>query len=206
IGPLAAQAPKRQPFYRPRQSARAIQPRQSGQLAVVNAASFLAGVSPGGLATIFGEDLSNVSDVVVARSLPLPTRLAGVTVLVNGIPSGIYSIAFANGEDQISFQVPWETPTGPGAAQIQVLNDDLPIARAVADSFTEDPGIFSYNGLALAVDWRSGALIGRDNPAARGDIIILYTTGNGPVSRDVRDGFAAPGDPLAYTIDPFQAM
>ena len=211
--PLFAQAQRpaaparRQPYYRPRQRAQVQpQPRQSGGLAVVNAASFLPGVSPGGLATAFGENLSNVADVVVANSLPLPTQLAGVRVMVNGVPAAIYSIAFANGEDQISFQVPWETDTGPGAVQIDVLNNGFTVASEVVDSFTEDPGIFTYNGFALAVDWRSGNLIASDNPAGTGDIIILYTTGNGPVSLNVPDGFAAPGDPLAYTADPFQAL
>ena len=203
-----ATAPARhQPYYRPRPRAQLLpQQRQSGGLAVVNAASFLPGVSPGGLATAFGENLSNVADVVVANSLPLPTQLAGVRVLVNGIPAAIYSIAFANGEDQISFQVPWETDTGAGAVEIEVLHNGFIVASEVVDSFTEDPGIFTYNGFALAVDWRSGNLIAPDNPAGPGDIIILYTTGNGPVSVNVPDGFAAPGNPLAFTADPFQAL
>jgi uncharacterized protein (TIGR03437 family) len=204
-GHLSAQPVRRQPYYRPRSAAQ-VKPRQPGQPAVVNAASFLPGVSPGSLATIFGQDLSNVADVVVANSNPLPTQLGGVTVLVNGIAAGIYSVAFANGEDQISFQVPWETNIGPDAARIDILDDGFHVASVSTDSFTEDPGIFTDNGFALAVNWRTGDLIGPDNPAAPGDIIILFTTGNGPVSLNIADRWAAPLDSLAYTVDPFQAM
>lgn len=86
-------------------------PRQSGAVDVVNAASFLPGISPGGLATVFGENLTDVSGVVVANTNPLPARLAGVEVDVNGVPAPIFSIAHTNGEDQISLQVPYGTDT-----------------------------------------------------------------------------------------------
>src|SRR5579862_8593969 len=50
-GPASA---KKLPYYRER-GASALKPRQNAGTAIVNAASFLEGISPGGLATIFGE-------------------------------------------------------------------------------------------------------------------------------------------------------
>jgi len=174
---------------------------------VVNAASFEPGVSPGCLVTIFGSDLTSVSGVVVAQSTPLPLTLANVSVLVNSVPSPIYSIAYANGQDQISFQVPSATSVGPGSAHVEVLDGDTTTADLVVDSFTEDPGIFAYDSnIAVAVNSVDGSLIGPDNPVSPGDVVVLYTTGLGPVSVSVADGYPAPSNPLAYTVDPFQVL
>ncbi len=195
------------PFYRPPKAHSALKPLQSGGAVVVNAASYEPGVSPGTLATIFGENLSDVSGVVVAAGNPLPRQLAGVSVLVNGIHAAIFSVAYANGEDQISFQVPFEVPTGPGAAEVQVLLHNFQVADVFTDSFTEDPGIFMYKGnYAIAVLASNYSLICSDNPALRGDVIILYATGLGPVTVNVPDGYAAPSNPLAYTADPSQVL
>ncbi len=177
----------------------------AGDVAIVNSASFLAGVSPGGLATIFGHNLTDVTGVVTASTNPFPTQLANVSVVINGIYAAIYTIAYANGEDQISVQVPYETPTGLGAARVQVYDYGSLVADIQADSFDEDPGIFAYQGnYALALRYPDYSLIGPNNPAARGDILILYTTGLGPLTQTPRDGYGAPSDVLASTIDPFQ--
>ena len=194
-------------YYRPRSSSTQT-PRQSGAMDVVNAASFLRGISPGGLATIFGQNLTEVSGPVVANTNPLPTRLAGVEVNVNGVPAPIFSVAYANGEDQISFQVPYEIDTGPDAATIDVFDFGNPVGNTVTDSFTEDPGIFAYGGNGYVVAQRSfdGSLIEPNNPASPGETIILYTTGLGPLSIPLQDGWGAPSNPLAYTVDPFDVL
>jgi uncharacterized protein (TIGR03437 family) len=204
----AADAGKeKQRYFRPRSAAAAV-PRQSGEPVVVNAASFLPGVCPGGLATIFGENLTTVTSTVLANTNPLPTILAGVVVHVNGIPAPIYSIAFANGKDQISIQVPYRTDTGPGAALIEVFDFGDFVGSTVVDSFIEDPGIFAYGSAAYAVAVHNsdGTLVGPSNPATPGEIIILYATGLGPLTLDLPDGYGAPSNPLAFTVDPFRAI
>lgn len=95
-----------------------------GNVVVVNAASYLPGISPGGLVTIFGKNLSNVSGSVIAGVDPLPPSLADVSVLINGRIAPVFSVAYAGGQDQISVQVPYETPTGPSAAEVQVYQGD----------------------------------------------------------------------------------
>ncbi|HEX5228527.1 MAG TPA: hypothetical protein VFW44_12485, partial [Bryobacteraceae bacterium] len=142
------------PFFRPHYNKRVashLKPHQSSGTVIVNAASYEEGISPGGLATIFGQDLTTVSGIVYANSDPLPLHLAGVEVDVSGIPAPIYGIAYAGGQDQISIQVPYDAPTGPSAAEIQVFDQGDLVADFFTDSFTEDPGIFTYDsGLAIA--------------------------------------------------------
>ena len=188
-------------YYRVR-SATVLQQSTGGPV-VVNAASFEAGVSPGGLATVYGTDLTSVSGVIVASSDPLPATLGGVSVTVNGISAALFSVAYSNGQDQISFQVPYETPAGIGAVEVDVFDHGVQTAAIMTDSFTEDPGIFVYQGsYAVATASTDGSLIGPDNPAIPGEVLVLYTTGLGPVSLNLPDGVRAPLDRLAYTIDP----
>lgn len=200
----AQPTPQKPKFTRKSQGAASQQPKATGATAIVNSASFLSGISPGGLSTIFGYNLSDVSGVVVASSNPLPTELAHVSVLINGIYAPIFSVAYNGTQDQISVQVPYSTATGPSAAYVQVYNYGQLVANTTADSYDEDPGIFTYQGnYAVATLYPSFALIGPSFPAYPNDIIILYTTGLGPLNRNLSDGYGAPSDPLAYTVDPF---
>ncbi len=77
---------------------------------VVNAASRMAPVAPGSLATIFGYGFapgmnSAPRAPTQGGSAALPTMLGGVSVKVNGVPAPIYYADF----QQINFQVPYET-------------------------------------------------------------------------------------------------
>jgi minor extracellular serine protease Vpr len=197
------------PFYRPHSNRRTrpAKPRQTGNAVIVNAASYEPGISPGGLATIFGDNLTTVSDIVLAGSNPLPTNLADVEVDVSGFPAPIYGIAYQNGEDQISIQVPYEAPTGPGAAEIQVYDAGKLVADFYTDSFTEDPGIFVYDGNFAIAEASDYSLIGPDNPAIAGEALVLYVTGLGPLNQELVDGYGSPtSPPLAETFDPYKVV
>lgn len=188
----------------PKLSGRAKPALSANGIAVVNAASFLPGISPGALVTIFGHDLSDVSGVVVANTNPLPYELANVSVDINGVPAPIFSVAYNGTEDQISVQVPYSTVTGPGSATVNVFDYGNLVGSVQADSFDEDPGIFTYQGdYVVALRFPDYSLVGPNNPASPGDYLIVYTTGLGPLSLDLRDGYGAPSNPPAYTQDPF---
>jgi uncharacterized protein (TIGR03437 family) len=148
-----------------------------------------------------------VSGTVLADSNPLPTNLAGVNVMVSGFPAPIYGIAYADGEDQISIQVPYEAPTGPGAAEIQVFDEGTLVADFFTDSFTEDPGIFTYNGNFAIAEASDYSLIGPNNLAIPGEPLVLYVTGLGPLTLNLTDGYGSPtSPPFAQTVDPFQVI
>jgi uncharacterized protein (TIGR03437 family) len=189
-----------------RSETEAARPRQaSGPPVVVNAASYLPGISPGGLATIFGENLSSVTGIVLAGTDPLPTKLADVSVTVNGVYAPLYGVAYANGENQISFQVPYETPVGLGVGVVTVYNYGVLVVTIQTDSYTEDPGIFLSTGNYASAELPDYSLISTDNPASRGDTIVLYTTGLGPLTLDLTDGYGSPvTPPFAETADSFQ--
>ena len=207
-----AETSKKTAYFRPKgaqQKAQALKtrPRDSSGPVVVNAASYLPGISPGGLATIFGENLTTVNGVVVAGVDPLPTVLSGVSVFVSGVRAPIFSIAYSGGEDQISFQVPYETPTGKGAAEIQVVDYNEQVADFITDSYTEDPGIFVYDGNFAIAQRGDYSLVGPNSPADRGEYLALYTTALGPLSLSLTDGYGSPTEPpFADTIDPAQVL
>ena len=214
VTPVKGSAPEIQPakkrFFRDRKAAPS-RPKDIGQgIQVVNAASFLPGVSPGGLATVFGTNLTDVTGVVEANSNPFPTILANVSVTVNGVYAPIFSIAYANGLDQISFAVPWSTVTGPGAAYVKVYDYGTLVGSLVVDSYIEDPGIFGFqqfgNTYAVALHASDYALVTPDDPAVLGEVLVLYVTGLGPVNQDLPDGWGAPSNPPAYTLDPYRVI
>ena len=103
--------------------------------------------------------------------------------------------------------MPYEAPTGPGAAEIQVFDEGTLVADFFTDSFTEDPGIFTYDsGLAIA-EASDYSLISGDNPAVPGEPLVLYVTGLGPLDLQLPDGLGSPTTPpLAETLDPFHVV
>ncbi len=184
---------------------------QPAAAVIGNAASFLPGISPGGLSTIIGKNLTHVNGVIVANTDPLPTLLGNISIRVNGRSAPIFSVSYDGSQDQISFQVPYKTATGRNAAEVQVFDGPDLVADLITDSFTEDPGIFIYQGkYAVSVHGVDNALVGPSYPAAPGEVIVVYATGLGRLTLDLQDGYGAPGnlpgDPLARTIDPFLVL
>ncbi|MEI9812711.1 MAG: hypothetical protein WDO18_08560 [Acidobacteriota bacterium] len=56
---------------------------------VVNGASFMAPVAPGGFASIFGGSLAGGAQVQEDGQTSFPTDVEGVSVLVNNVPRGV---------------------------------------------------------------------------------------------------------------------
>ena len=82
---------------------------------VVNNATFEGDVlAPGGIVAVFGDGFVS-GQPVQATSLPLPTELGGVRVLVNDKPAPVY-FASAN---QINFQIPYDTAAGNATVRVE---------------------------------------------------------------------------------------
>ena len=119
--------------------------------AVVNAASYVAGVAPGSLATLFGINLSTAS------------------VLLNGVDVR----PFYASDTQVNFYIPALTPLGPNAITVSVPSG-LQVSSTI-NLVAVQPGIFT--GAVLHANTTVSALT---TPVRAGDYIEIYCTGLGP--------------------------
>ncbi|HWR52564.1 MAG TPA: PQQ-dependent sugar dehydrogenase [Bryobacteraceae bacterium] len=176
---------------------------------VVNAASFDAPISPGSLATFFGNGLSTALGIAGALRTPLPAALADAQVKVNGVTAPLIAVANVGGQEQINFQVPWDT--APGQAQLTVTAAGVESAPVQVEVVPAAPGLFEFDAAggakraaALRSDYRvintavceTGVC---DEVAHPGEVILLYATGLGEVENQPPDGNPAAASPVAKT-------
>lgn len=168
-----------------------------------NGASFASGASPGAIATIFGTRLTrNLTGILQAGSVPLPTTLAGTSVTVGGKPAPIFNVVNINGQEQISIQVPVDVPLGPATV---VLSNGFTTATTQITLAAAQPGIFTIDGSQAVAFHANFTLVSASQPAAPGEIIILFGTGLGAVNPPVATGVATSGSVLSNTVATYTA-
>ncbi len=164
---------------------------------VVNGASFAPFPNPiaaGAIVALFGSNLA--ADTVEASTVPLPTTLGATQVLMNGIAAPLFFVSTG----QINAQVPWQL-AGNGTINVRVVNANQPSNTAVPSLLDGSPGIFTLPGTATAIITHAdGSLVTTASPAARGEVVILYAAGLGPVTNAPASGAAGPSDPLARVV------
>lgn len=183
-------------------------------IGVVNAAStapFTAGVSRGELITLFGSNLGP-STPAIASTIPFPTSLGGVKVMINNIPAPIYSVS----SSQVSVIVPYEIQESAGSvAQIQVINNGQSSNTVTEFVNLTTPGAFTnpVGGLGYAAaEHAGGALVTPSNPAQIGETIQVFVTGLGDVFPSIADGAAGvvsattSSNPITADINGTSAM
>ena len=161
-------------------------PATPAVLGLTDAAQFQSIISPGGIMTIFGSQMS-ISPPQSAGTVPLPISMAGVSVLVNGVPAPLYYVS----DSVINVQIPYETAFG--GATLAVNNN----GKVVTQGFTvkqTGPGIFTD----------TKAFLVPTNSATRGQEIALYMTGAGQVSPAVYTGSGPTSTLLAGLPQPVQ--
>ena len=184
----------RVPEFTPPAEAPYLQP-----LGALNAASFAPATNPvsgGTLLSLFGSNLSTGTSQ--ATSTPLPTNLGGVTVTVNGVAAPLFFVS----PGQINLQTPFGLSGV--VAEIQVTRNgtasnviEVPIAPT-------SPGVFSLlqNGIGPgAITHADFQIVSEQNPAAPGEVVLIFLTGLGEVSPPFADGAAGPSDPLSTVVD-----
>ncbi|MFN0110007.1 MAG: DUF5666 domain-containing protein [Blastocatellia bacterium] len=112
-------------------------------LASVNAGSYGEGSSASSIIASFGNNLAG--GVELAKSVPLPTELGGVTVLVDGNPAGLFFVS----PTQINYQVPEDVL--PGAAQVTVMKDGQAVAQGTLELGNVAPSIFTADASGTGV-------------------------------------------------------
>ncbi len=164
---------------------------------VVNAASFMAPLAPGSIASAFGDFL--VSVVAGSAGSPLPTSFFGLSLQIN---SGTTAPLFFISREQVNFQVPWELSGQTQTILAGALNGTTGAAQTVSLAQFA-PAIFSTNGQGTgqgAILDSSYRLVDSTHPAAAGSTFIsIYCTGLGPVTNQAVTGAPALSDPLSWT-------
>jgi len=169
---------------------------------IVNGASFApaAPLAPGSIISVFGANLATAP--AGASSLPLPKTLAGASLQVGGLDVPLF---YSSG-GQVNAQLPFELAlnTRPQlivkGASFVTVPETITVAAA-------RPGIFTMSqdgkGQGVIVDVNN-RLVDASNPAAAGDVLVVYCTGLGATNPAVRSGEAAPAPPapLARVVTP----
>ncbi len=168
---------------------------------IVNAASFIPGLVPGSIATLFGRNLSSVSGIVLSGG---KTSESGTSVKVGDVLAPLLGVANVQGQEQISFQVPFEVR--PGTTTVEVANGSGALRIPGVPVFPAQPGIFEFldnasNAYLAAVVHIDGSLVSAISPARRSEVVSLYFTGGGALRPAVPTGRLAPVPP-SVTIAP----
>jgi uncharacterized protein (TIGR03437 family) len=167
-----------------------------------NAASGLSAyISPGGLVSVYGQQLA--SEAVTSGSPPFPTKVNGTQVMMGGVALPLRYV----GGTQINAQVPFGLGINT-QQQLIVQNDNalsvpqsLVVAAAQPGIYTQD---LSGTGPGKITDYTTGnKVITASNPAHVGDTLVIYCNGLGAVTPAVPTGTPAPSDgTLTRTMNP----
>jgi adhesin/invasin len=176
---------------------------QPNILAVVNAASFHPTGAPAAIMTIFGTMLSDA--IYQSSAFPLPTTLGPTSVTVNGVAAPLFYVS----PTQINFQMLSGVPAAGVTVSVNNATAMGTFARAASPSHpssltTVDPGLFvtpNRRAAALNVDLSPHTA---STPIPAGGYVILFLTGQGPVTPSVADGTPAPASPLSIINAPVQ--
>jgi uncharacterized protein (TIGR03437 family) len=82
---------------------------------------------------------------------------------------------------------------------VRVVTNGVPSNTVVANVAAASPGIFTAGDTAIITHGSDGSLVTAASPAARGEILVLYGTGFGPVSNTPPTGSPSPSGPLAMS-------
>ncbi len=181
---LATDAAQRVVYYAP-------------QLTLVSGANYAnRPLTAGSIAAVFPTVTTNAlaGSTAAATEVPLPTLLADTQVLVNGTPAPLFFVSAA----QINLQLSNNLPGG-GTADVQVIH---PVSGQIAGGAelqltSAAPAMFTSNasggGQIVAYNAADGTINSNANAVARGQYIVLYGTGLGPVANPPADGQGPTG-------------
>ncbi|MFN3325433.1 MAG: hypothetical protein ACK5AZ_18210 [Bryobacteraceae bacterium] len=159
---------------------------------IVHAASFARRpVAPGQIVSVFGGGMGPLDGV--GASLDAAGRVAkaagGVEVLFDGVAAPIYFARW----DQCNVQVPYSV-NGKAEVEVRVRYRGrlspavtVPVAAASPGTFEMPDG--TNRAVVLNID---GSVNSPETPAAPGDVIVLYATGEGQTDPPGIDGQLAP--------------
>jgi uncharacterized protein (TIGR03437 family) len=171
---------------------------------IVSGASFQPGIAAASWITIYGTNLSAITDTWASSIVNgvLPIALDKVSVSVGGVPAYIYYIS----PMQINALAP---SVGPGPVPVTVTNPIGTTIAITATAQTLQPAFFLWPGnyaVATRQDYsyavKNGTFSTPTTPAKPGDVIVLWGTGFGPTSPSAPPGFETPSTTVYNTASP----
>ncbi|MDA1235294.1 MAG: hypothetical protein O3A53_10875 [Acidobacteria bacterium] len=173
----------------------------------VNGANFetYRPLSPGVIASAFGMQMSDAA--AGAPSVPLPKEMEGTKVLIDGIEAPLFFVSYG----QVNFQVPYEVAAGERTLSVirdgQAGNEiSIQVAPLSAGIFRLGIGEYgavrnaTLNNFPFPASFQQQYSIPA-SPARPDDVLEIYATGLGPLSRTVVRGAGAPNaEPLARAL------
>jgi uncharacterized protein (TIGR03437 family) len=157
---------------------------------IVNAASLLEGgsLAPGMLVKVRGASMGPEIAVTADKTGDtIPTDLAGVQLLFNGIPAPLLSVS----QESIDAVVPFGLTPGSASAEVVVRNNGVDSRAVLMDVSPAAPGIFTVDatgrGQAQSAN-QNGSANSAANAAARNETVTFLITGAGQLRPDGVDG------------------
>ncbi len=169
------------------------------QVNLTNAATYSTrSLAAGTIAALFPAVTTNSialgTATAPANQFPLPTTLSDTQVTVNGTPIPLLFVS----SSQDNVILPQNLPTS-GNASLEVIRASTGqvLGGAEVELAASSPGLFTLGALGsgplLAVNVQDSTINGPNHPAVRGQYVILYGTGVGPVPNPPADGMPATG-------------
>ncbi len=165
-----------------------------------NGADFQRGsISPCSIVTIIAPGVAPTPGTVAYNGVgALPYTVAGVSVSVGGAKAPIYNVSNANGQQQVTFQMPCDVT--PGSAVPVTVNVSGGSATVNVPVLPASPGLFLTPGSSTVsvpvVERPDGSFVSSSNPARRGEQLIAFVTGLGPTTpAAATNALPAPGTP-----------
>ena len=201
---VPAGGPRAGAFYTTAHEAFFLPPAQQPSIAggaILSAAAGHPVITPGGVVSLYGSGLGPAEQI--AASWPLPTRMNGVSVEVNGKAVPLLFVSL----NQINFLLPFETQPA-STLVVNYAGSESSLIQLGPDKLLPDaaPAIFTISADQQGAVLLAGAELiagpARDKvsrPARRGEVIEIYCTGLGPVSNPPAAGSPAT-DSLSSTL------
>ena len=150
------------------------------------------GIAPGTAVALYGANLAPAGTAASAASVPFPTSLSNVSVVIGGVLAPLYFVS----PGQINAEVPFELVPG-GSYQVTVSANGALTTPNTFISVPGAPGIAAFaNGGIIAQHLDAAStLVSASAPAMPGEIIVFYLAGLGSATNQPATGNAAPIPP-----------
>ena len=156
---------------------------------IVNSASYLAaglpgsGIAQGSLFIISGRGLGPATATAAPGVFPLPTALAGTSVIITAGATQTKAVILYTSDQQVAAILPSTIPVG--NANVTVTFESQTSASATIQVAASAFGIYTFNqagfGQAVASDtaYRANTIVHTFHP---GDLVVLWGTGMGAIA------------------------